>query len=338
MSYTPAECIGSVGTKILDEAIKEDDINGCAQLKKFPAAYQAIYTDCVGKIATPEKLKSGDEKIDDVISALKKDPDNADLKKQLAQLKADKQSKFEMMTDAGRASYVSQKREEIMKDIDDADVASVISKEYTKYRNSETNINKLMDKLQEITDRQKMIKSIDEDANALTDQIKEQLEGYVGDKKDAVIEAMGDKAKEWITENGGDKLKWSLKNIEWAMGKYEKGSEAYEAMKGKYDKLKGAYDEVMGIYDRVDQVNKMVAEGKIDAGKAKVLKGAILLDKGLEYTTEYVPVFGSTISKVSKATFGTVIELAKKRAERSTAIEKCFDDPANCDTDGISAY
>jgi hypothetical protein len=63
-----------------------------------------------------------------------------------------------------------------------------------------------------------------------------------------------------------------------------------------------------------------------------------LLDKGLEYATAYVPVFGSTISTISKETFGTVIELAKKRAERSTALEKCFDDPANCDTDKISGY
>lgn len=92
------------------------------------------------------------------------------------------------------------------------------------------------------------------------------------------------------------------------------------------------------MYDRVDKVNKLLAEGRIDAGKAKVLKGAVLLDKGLEYATGYVPVFGSTISTISKETFGTVIELAKKRAERSTAIEKCFDDPEHCDTDGISGY
>ncbi len=32
-----------------------------------------------------------------------------------------------------------------------------------------------------------MIKQIDEDANYLTDQIKEQLEGIVGDKQDEII-------------------------------------------------------------------------------------------------------------------------------------------------------
>ena len=242
------------------------------------------------------------------------------------------------MSESQRAAYFSEKRKEIMGDIDDDDVASTISKEYTKYRWSEWNINNLLDKLEEITAKQKMIKQIDEEANELTDNIKEQLEWIVWDKQDEIIGAMGENAKEWIEKNGGDKLKWSLKEMEWAMGKYEKWSEMYESMKGKYDKLKWAYDEVMGVYNRVDQVNKMLAEWKIDAGKAKVLKGAVLLDKGLEYATAYVPVFGSTISTISKETFGTVIELAKKRAERSTALEKCFDDPANCDTDKISGY
>ncbi len=338
MSYTKEGCIGDVGSKMLTDAVNADDVNGCTALKKLPSAYQSNYNDCVGKIATPEKIKTEDTKIDDVIEGLKKNPDDADLKKELKKLKDDKQARYSMMSDAQRASYFSEKREEIMSDIEDDDVKSTISKEYTKYRANEGNINNLLDKLGEITTKQKMIKQIDEDANTLTDQIKGQLDGLVGDKKDAIIWEMWESAKAWIEKNGGDKLKWSLKNMEWAMGKYEKWSEMYESMKGKYDKLKWTYDEVMGVYNRVDQVNKMLAEGKIDAGKAKVLKWAVLLDKGLEYATSYVPVFGSTISTVSKATFGVVIEVAKKRAERSTALEKCFDDPANCETEKISGY
>jgi hypothetical protein len=338
MSYTKDGCIGDVWQKILTTAIASDDPNWCKSLKKFPKAFELKYTDCIGAIITPEKIKASDSKMSDIIEQLKKDPNDTDLKKELAKLKADKQTKYEMMSDSQRAAYFSEKRKEIMGDIEDEDVASAISKEYTKYRSSESNINNLLDKLGEITTKQKMIKQIDEEANELTDNIKEQLEWIVGDKQDAIVEAMGENAKEWIEKNGGDKLKWSLKEMEWAMGKYEKWSEMYESMKGKYDKLKWAYDEVMGVYNRVDEVNKMLAEGKIDAGKAKVLKWAVLLDKWLEYATSYVPVFGSTISTVSKETFGTVIELAKKRAERSTAIEKCFDDPANCDTDKISGY
>lgn len=336
MSYTKDGCVGDVGNKLLTEAVQKDDINSCKKLKSFPVS--STYTECVGTLANPAKMKSGDEKIENLIEQLKSDSDNKSLQKELAKLKADKQTKYELMSDSERAAYFSEKRKEIMSDIDDDDVASAISKEYTTYRSGEGDINKLLDKLTEVTKKQQMIKQADEDANYLTDQIKEQLEWIVGDKQDEIVEEMGDKAKEWIEKNGGDKLKYSLKEMEWAMGKYEKWSEMYESMKGKYDKLKGAYDEVMGVYNRIDEVNRMVAEGKIDARKAKVLKWAVLLDKGLEYATGYVPVFGSTISTVSKATFGTVIELAKKRAERSTALDNCFTDPANCDTDKISAY
>jgi hypothetical protein len=334
LSYTKEWCVGDVWNKILTTAIEKDDINGCLALKKIPAKY----AECTGKLATPEKIKSGDDKMNDTIEALKKDPDNKDLKKELERLKKDKQSKYELMTDVQRSAYMSEKRKEIMGDIEDDDVASAISKEYTKYRSSEGNVNKLLDKLQEITTRNEMIKKIDEDANELTDTIKEQLEWIVGDKQDEIIGEMGESAKDWIEKNGGEAMKRSLSDMEWAMKKYEKWSEMYESMKGKYDKLKWAYDEVMGVYNRVDQVNKMLAEWKIDAWKAKVLKWAVLLDKWLEYATSYVPVFGSTISTVSKETFWVVIEVAKKRAERSTAIEKCFDDPANCDTDSISGY
>lgn len=337
MSYTKEECQSWVWQKIFSQTIEKDDINGCEKIKNIPNA-TSTYTDCIGKLATKEKLDAKDGKINDLIEKLKYDSSNSELKKELAELKKQKELTYNMMSDGQKQEYFKEKREEIMADIEDDDVKSAISKEYTAYRQNETNINNMLDKLSEITKKQELIKSADEKANQLTDQIKEQLEGIVQDKQDAVIEAMWDKAKERIEENGGKDLKRALWDLEWAMWKYEKGSEMYASAKSKYDKLKGAYDEVMWVYNRIDEVNKMVAEGKIDEWKAKVLKGAVLLDKWLEYVTEYVPVFGSTISTVSKETFGTVIELAKKRAERSTAIEKCFDDPANCDTDRISGY
>jgi uncharacterized membrane protein YhdT len=225
-----------------------------------------------------------------------------------------------------------------MSDIEDDDVKSAISKEFTAYKSGEWNILKQLEKLQQITEKQQTLKRLDEEANELVDTVKEQLEWIVNDKQDEIIENIWNNAQERIEKNGWSNLKSALSNYKWIMEKYEKWSKMYEDAKWKYDKLKWVYDEVMGVYNRVDQVNKMLAEWKIDAWKAKVLKGAVLLDKWLEYATWYVPVFGSTISKISKETFWTVIELAKKRAERSTALDKCFEDPANCDTDSISWY
>lgn len=338
MSYSKEECIKDVWKNILDLSVKNDDLEWCKKLSKFPTWYLWNYEECKAKLATPEKIKKSDSKMDDIIESLKKDPWNTELKKELDNLKKQKQATYDMMTDKNRADYFSEKRQEIMKDVEDEDVKSAISKEYTNYRSWEKDINKLLEKLQEVTEKQQTLKKLDEEANVLVDQVKEQLEWIVNDKQDEIIEEMWDKAKDRIAKNWWDNLKWSLKNMEYAMWKYEKWSKMYEDAKWKYDKLKWYYDEIMWVYDRVDQVNKMVAEWKIDAWKAKVLKWAVLLDKWLEYTTQYVPVFWSTISTISKETFWTVIKLAKKRAERSTAIEKCFDDPANCDTDSISGY
>jgi hypothetical protein len=64
----------------------------------------------------------------------------------------------------------------------------------------------------------------------------------------------------------------------------------------------------------------------------------VLLQNGLTAVTEYVPVFGSTVSKITDATFEATMKFAQKRAERATALDKCINDPEHCDTDSISGY
>lgn len=327
MSYTKDECIS-------ETAIKKDDPAWCSKLQQWSADFE----NCRTSLVSLEKLESRDQKIADLIEKLKSDYNNKDLKKELEALKAAKKANYDLLPDGEKTQYFQKVREWIMWDVDDEDVKSAISKEFIGYRSWETDINKLTEKLEQITEKQKSLKQLDEDANLLVDQVKEQLEWIVNDKQDEIIDEIWSNAKERLEKNWWDKMKWTLKNYEYAMSKYEKWSKLYEDAKSKYDKIKWVYDEAMELYWRVDQVNKLLAEWKIDEWKAKVLKWAVLLDKWLEYATEYVPVFGSTISKVSKATFGTVIELAKKRAQRTTALDKCFEDPANCDTDSISGY
>lgn len=338
MSYTQGECIWWVWNVIFQDSLKNNDINGCIKLSTMPKEASSYFASCKEKLATVENMNWWDSKIDNLIEKLKNDPGNRDLKKQLDELKKQQQLTYEMMPEGQRWAYFSAKREKIMEWIDDEDVKSAISKEFITYRWGEKNISNLVNKLEEITQKQKMIKSIDEKANTLVDQVKEQLDWLVNDKQDEIVWEMWDKARERIEKNWWNDLKHALSDLDWAMKKYEKWSELYESAKSKYDKLKWVYDEVMWVYDRVDKVNKLLAEGRIDAGKAKVLKWAVLLDKWLEYATTYVPVFGSTISTISKETFWTVIELAKKRAERSTSLDKCFSDPENCDTSWISGY
>jgi hypothetical protein len=156
--------------------------------------------------------------------------------------------------------------------------------------------------------------------------------------QDEVTDIMKEKAADWIKENGWDKLKWSLKNLEWMKEKYEKWSEAYNAIDEKYQKIKWVYDQVNGIYTKMDSLDTLVAQGKLTADKANVIKWAVLLQNGLTAVTEYVPIFWSTVSTITNATFETAIKVAEERAKRTTALDKCIEDPLNCDTDNISGY
>lgn len=227
-----------------------------------------------------------------------------------------------------------------MKDIDDEDVRQSIAQGYNAYKKNNANAKytDLITTLQDVTEKQQLIKELDDTANTLTDTIKETMTNIVNDKKDEYIEGATEKGKEWLDKNMTDDMKRKLAKLEAYKNKFDKWSEMYADVTKKYETFKKAYDEIKWLQDKAKEFDKMVGEWKIDAGQAKVLKWATILNKWLEYTTEYVPVFGSTISKVSKATFDTVIKVATKRAERTNSMQKCIDDPANCDPSSISAY
>ncbi|MFH0869488.1 MAG: hypothetical protein V1866_00345 [archaeon] len=327
-SYTQEECF-------TDIAVEKEDPAGCRMMTG--AAFDA----CKSKVAptiTADKLTSINEQIDGLKSAAGKGDEDA--AKQLADLEKKKKDMLSFMTPAAQADYLKKNREEIMGDIDDEDVKSEIAQDFMKARaaNPTLNIDQLVQKLKDIKEQKETVKRLDEAANTLMDQMKSQMQDYTDEKKQEMIDAATEKGWGWMKENGGDNLKWGLSNLESMKAKYDKASEAYDKLDKQIKKIKGVYDEVMGVYKKVDEFNKMVAEGKIDKGQAKVLKGAVLLGKGLEYATQYVPVFGSTVSTISKETFGVVVKVATQRAQRTNSMQKCLDDPENCDPNGISAY
>lgn len=249
-----------------------------------------------------------------------------------------------MMDGTSKSNYFKERREAVMKDVEDEDVRQSIAKEFNQLKAKDPNASftKLMNGLDETTERQKLIKELDENANQLVDGVKGQLSNYVNGKWESAQEAASDaakeKASEWIDRNASETLKSQLSRLSSMKERYDKASESYQALNEKYAKIKAIYDEAQAIQAKVREFDKMVGEGRIDAKQAKVLKGAVLLGKGLEYTTAYVPVFGSTISTISKETFETVVNVAKKRAERSNGLDKCMSDPEHCDPDGISGY
>lgn len=328
MSYTKADCVFEVISS-------NDDPKWCDRLK-----WTERYKECNETFRSANALNMRDQTIDSLTEQIKNDPDNADLKTKLQKEMESKKNLFPFLSTTEQSTYIKDQREKVMDGIDDTDVQSLVAKEYTNFKkaNPTADVITLLDKMKDIADKQKLMKQIDEDANTLVDAVKGQMADIAQQWQDAVTDAMKEKAADWIKENWWDKLKRSLKNLERMKGKYDKASEEYWAIQEKYNKLKDTYDKVNAIYGKMDSFDTLVAQWKITADKAKVLKWAILLQNWLTTVTEYVPVFGSTISKITNATFEATMKFAEKRAKRATALDKCISDPINCDTDNISGY
>lgn len=338
MSYTQEECVTNI-------AVDQEDLEGC---KRLTGNDYGVCRESIALKATVDRLKGINEEVEAAKSEAGANPDDKDAQERLKKLLAQQKSLFEVAPDGIKNEFFKSSREELMSEVDDEDVKSEIAREFVDFRNKnpEMTLNEQLKKMEEIRDRQMTAKSLDEQANQLMDEIKSQASDFATDTLDDLYgddlkeyqEKMAEKGREFLVEQGGDRLKRGIENLEWLKEKYDKTSEQYEKISEQVDKLKKVYDEVKGVYDRLDKVNKLVAEGKIDLKKAKVLHGAILLDKGLEYATGYVPVFGSTISKISTEMMNATIKFATKRAERTTALDKCIEDPEHCDPNNISAY
>lgn len=227
---------------------------------------------------------------------------------------------------------------------DDAEKAEIV-KEFLKQREARD--------ARTLAEQQKLLDAIKAQhaKNKELDDLANTIKSDTYDKaKDAVTDAASDAAKEkmkdlatgWIDKNAPPKAKEALGKASAAYGKakekMDKLGEKFDKAKGYYDKVKGVYDEVKDVTDKIDRIQDKVSQGKIDEKRGKVLKGGVLLGKGLEHATSYIPVLGDTASKVTKETFGVAISVAEKKAERSTKLDDCFTDPLNCDTDGISGY
>jgi hypothetical protein len=145
-----------------------------------------------------------DQTIEDLTEQSKNDPDNAELKAQIQKAMEAKKSMFTYLTPEEKNIYIKDQREKIMEGIDDADVSSAISKEYTAFRsaNPDVDVITLLDKMKSIADKQEAIKQIDDDANALVDAVKEQMTALAQAGQDEVTDIMKEKAADWIKENG----------------------------------------------------------------------------------------------------------------------------------------
>lgn len=234
---------------------------------------------------------------------------------------------------------------ESLKDVEDEEERNAIAREFIKQREAQDakTLPEQQALLEKIKAQREQNKKLDDLANTLkTNTYDKARDAATEAATDAAKEKLKDMATGWIDKNAPPKAKGALDK---AQGAYDKANEKMEKLGGKIDKAKGYYDKAKGVYDDVKDVTDKIktiqdkaSSGAIDPGRARVLKGGVLLGKGLEKATSYIPVFGETASTVTKETFGVAINVATTKAERSTKMDDCFIDPANCDTDGISGY
>ncbi len=242
----------------------------------------------------------------------------------------------------------------ILEGIDDQDARSEIIKTFINERKKrdDMTIKEQQELLEEIKQQYEFSQAMDEKANTLkaetVDKLTEKVDELVNEKIDEAKQGawawIKDKTYGWVKGHDPDNQKYidaaklAEEKYNKAVEKYNEALESYNKGKDYFDKAKKAYDEVKQVMDNVRRLQDKVSGGKLTQGQADAIKGGVLLGKGLEYATKYIPVFGDTISEVTAGTFQATMKFAEKRGERTTKLNNCIEDPENCDPNGISAY
>lgn len=242
----------------------------------------------------------------------------------------------------------------IIEDIEDQDARSDIIKKFTeeKKKRDDLTIEQQRELLEEIKDQYEFGQAMDEKANTikantvdkLTEKVDELVDEKVDEAKTGAWNWIKDKTYGWVkgrdpaNKKYVDAAKLAEEKYNKAVEKYSSALDSYKKGKDYFDKAKKAYDEVKQVMDNVRRLQDKVNAGKMTEGQANAIKGGVLLGKGLEYTTKYIPVFGDTISEITAGTFQATMKFAEKRAERTTKLGNCIEDPEHCDPNGISPY
>ncbi len=319
-------------------AINTWDENICNNIKWWLMSYSK--EECQWETRT-QVVKTVDKQLEEINSKLNTSvwSETSELIKQKKELENKLKDTFNKLPEAEKSAYYTKKKDEILKFVYDEDLKQAIAHNYSAFRAQHQNdILAQLEWLKNITETEKTAKQLDENANTLVDTVKTTLVDMVNDEKDAILDEAKEKLLEEAYKKSWTNMKYMLDKMKWLKETYDKWSEMYEEANEKYEKLKAAYDKMKDIQDKIDKVELLWKQWKLDAWKVEVLKGSILLWEWLEYATSYVPVFWSTISTVTKETFGVVNKFATNRAVRTTAVNKCIDDPEHCDTEWISWY
>jgi len=95
----------------------------------------------------------------------------------------------------------------------------------------------------------------------------------------------------------------------------------------KLNKLKELVGDIREVQKTFEGVDKEVQSGGYNANRGNMVKGTAVLGKTLKIVVDKLPVVGSAASEVVDKTFGTVVDLAVKRAKTGNRWDCCAAEP-----------
>lgn len=172
-------------------------------------------------------------------------------------------------------------------------------------------------------------------AKAKADQAKQTLGQAMAPIKaqapapDAFDEAAGkgiDEATKAGVKTGLEIVDASIKKNGWseAPGPGSKAFDAYD----KLNKAKEALTDVDEVRKSIKALEAKVKAGEIRGDHGKILKGTVILGKGLKLVVDKVPVVGWAGAEVVDKTFGVVVKVGSGFAKTTSTWDCCTDDPA----------
>lgn len=214
---------------------------------------------------------------------------------------------------------------EKLKYVSDPKVKSAIAKEFIKYKfeNNEKDIEKLTEKLDEIKDKHEFMAELDKKANKLRADLGDKMDEALAKSIDAYVKG----TLKWAQDASPRAIKESLWRLEDTVFDNLTAEDAYKAGKTIGD-FKQKAEDIYKTAQEIQKINERVQKGRITESQAKVLRGTAVLSVSLKYAAKGIPIFGDHMSEIIDGTMAVTLKLAGKKAERTAALDKCFEGSA----------
>ncbi len=105
------------------------------------------------------------------------------------------------------------------------------------------------------------------------------------------------------------------------------GSKAFQTA-DKINKAKEVLSDINEVRQSIQQLEQKVKAGEIRGDHGRMLKGTVILGKGLKLVVDKVPVVGWAGAEVVDKTFGVVVKVGSDFAKKTSTWDCCTADPA----------